>query len=207
MGESIDSRGPGCHIAEVSVDRARAAQAIEAFLSALGHPPDKDPELAETGVRVAEAFADELLAGYRMNPAKILEETCAAEAESGGVVMLANVHTTVMCPHHLLPATGVVHVGYLPGDDLVGLGALGRLVQCHARRLALQEDVCRDVARSLVLHAGARAAGCMADLAPSCVRARGDRQAEARSVTMAWAGDADADFRAAFLAQLPGRRA
>lgn len=187
------------------MDRAKAAAAIEAFLEALGHPASSDPELRETGARVAEAYLDELLVGYKMSPAAILKETCGVDGDAGGVVVLANVQTTVMCPHHLLPATGVVHVGYLPGDALVGLGALGKLVQCHARRLALQEDVCRDIARSLVLHAGARAAGCMADLAPQCVRARGDCQAQARSVTVGWAGDADPAFRSTFLAQLPGR--
>ncbi len=189
----------------MSVDRAAAAAAIEAFLTALGHPPDSDPELAETGARVAEAFGEDLLAGYRMDPAKILRETCGVDGESEGLVALCDIQTTIVCPHHLLPATGAVHVGYLPGDSLVGLGALGRLVQCHARRLALQEDVCRDIARSLVLHAGARAAACTADLAPACVRARGDRQAHARSVTMAYAGDADEGFRAAWLAHLTVR--
>src|SRR5687768_14785767 len=120
------------------MDIDRAARAIDDFLRALGHPPDSDPELRGTGDRVARAYADELLGGYAMDPAAILAERTAATAP--GMVVLANVRATTVCPHHLLPASGMVHLGYLPGDAVVGLGALGRLVDCCARRLVLQEE-------------------------------------------------------------------
>lgn len=168
------------------VDFARAARAIEEFLRAVGAPVDADPELAETGRRVAEAFAEDLLAGYRMDPAAILADATASEAP--GLVLVTGIATSTTCPHHLMPASGVVHVGYLPGDRVVGLGALGRLVDCFARRLILQEDLGQRVADALVTHLGARGAGVMVDLAPTCLTARGDRRHGARAVTLAFGG-------------------
>lgn len=168
------------------VDLARAARAIEEFLCAVGAPVGDDPELAETGRRVAEAFADDLLAGYRMDPRTILAEATASAAP--GLVSVTDVATSTMCPHHLMPASGVVHVSYLPGDRVVGLGALGRLVDCFSRRLILQEDLGQRIADALVVHLGARGAGVMVDLAPTCLTARGDRRHGARAVTLAFAG-------------------
>lgn len=180
------------------MDHRRAAAAIEDFLRALGHDPKSDPELAETGHRVAEAFGNELLAGYAMDPAAILGDTCASDGR-GGLVVVRDIATTAMCPHHLLPATGVVHVAYRPGKKLVGLGALDRLVQCFARRLTLQEDLTQHIADALVQHLGAQSAGCVAQLHQSCVAARGPKQSHAQTLTMATAGTDDADLRLALL--------
>ena len=104
------------------------------------------------------------------------------------MVLVTSIATTTTCPHHLMPATGVAHVGYLPGERVVGLGAIARLVDCHAHRLALQEDLGRTIARSLVTHLGARAAGVVLDLAPTCLTARGGRRHGARAVTTAFEG-------------------
>ncbi len=179
-------------------DLARAARAIEEFLDALGLPIADDPELEGTGPRVAQAFAEDLLTGYAEDPAAILRDTTATQTP--GPVLVTDIPTTTVCPHHLMPASGVAHVGYLPGERVVGFGALGRLVQCHARRLALQEDIAHRVVEDLVEHLGARAAVCSLSLTPTCMTARGGRAHGAIATTLASAGpDADA-FRAEFLA-------
>lgn len=183
------------------VDLAGAAQAIERFLVAVG-APEGDPELAGTGARVAEAFANDLLSGYDLDPKEILADRASSHAP--GLVLVTHVATTTMCPHHLLPATGVTHVGYWPGDGVVGLGAVARLVDCYARRFALQEDLGQNVADALVTHLGARGAGVVVDLSPACMTARGDRRHGARAVTTAFAGAAqkDAAMRAELLTAL-----
>ncbi len=185
-------------------DLARAARAIDDFLLAIGAPVDRDPELRGTGVRVAEAYATELLAGYRMDPAAILADATASRAE--GLVVLRAVPATTLCPHHLLPATGVVHVGYWPGGRVVGLGALAQLVECRARRLVLQEDLGESIASALVTHLGARGAGAIVDLAPACVTVRGPKCHGARAVTAAFAGEArtSASLRAELWAAIGG---
>lgn len=167
-------------------DLERAARAIESFLEALGVPISSDPELQGTGRRVAEAFANDLLEGYSLDPAAILAE--ATSSSAAGLVVVTGVATTAICPHHLLPASGVVHVGYLPGSKVVGLGAIARLVDCFARRLILQEDLGQHVADALVEHLGARGAGVVVDLVPTCMTARGGRRHGARAVTTAWSG-------------------
>jgi GTP cyclohydrolase I len=167
-------------------DLDRAARAVEELLDAIGAPVGDDPELHGTGKRVAAAWANELLAGYAMDPAEILADGTASSA--AGMVVVTDIATTTMCPHHLLPATGVVHVGYLPGPRVVGLGAIGTLVDCFARRLILQEDLGQRVADALIAHLEARGAGAVVDLSPSCVTARGDRRHGARAVTSAFAG-------------------
>lgn len=169
-----------------AIDRAAAARHLEDFLRAIGAPLDTDPELRGTGARVVDAWVEELLAGYRQDPAAILAE--GTESSAKGLVVLAGVPTTTMCPHHLLPASGRVDVGYWPGPRVIGFGALARLVECFSRRLALQEDLGRAIAEALVTHLGAVGAGVVVDLAPSCLLARGERPHGAHVVSTAFAG-------------------
>ena len=191
------SRGP---------DLERAARAVEEFLDALGVPASSDPELKATGRRVAEAFAEDLLSGYRDDPAEILAD--ATDSEAPGLVVVTGLATSITCPHHLMPAPGVVHLGYLPGERVVGLGALGRLVDCFSRRLILQEDFGERLAGALMDHLGARGAAAIVDLTPTCMTARGDRRHGARAVTTAFAGalSDDALERQGFLAALGASR-
>lgn len=171
----------------MTIDRARAAKAVEELLASLGHPSSSDPELAKTGQLVADAWSSDLLAGYAMSARDILAE--ALPTSSSEVVALRNVETCVMCPHHLLPAPGVVHLAYAPGERIVGLGALSRLVHCFARRLTLQETLVQNVADALVKELGAKGAACVADLRPTCLTVRGEREASASVVTIGTAGN------------------
>jgi len=182
------------------VDLQAAARAIEAFLTALGHPPASDPELRDTGMLVARAFHEELLSGHRTDPAEILRDTLTSTASD--LIVVRDIPVTCICPHHLLPATGVLHIGYLPSQRIVGFGALSRLALAYARRLILQETLCERVAQALVEHLGARGAGCIAELQPLCLTARGDRPAHASVVTAATSGALleDAGLRRDFFA-------
>jgi GTP cyclohydrolase IA len=188
------------HAGEHAVDLDAAAVAIEAFLRALGHPPDSDRQLRDTGRLVAQAFHGELLAGYRMDPAEILRESVAASG--GDMVVVRSLDVSCICPHHLLPASGVVHVGYVPSNRVVGFGAIARLVECFSRRLILQETLCEQVAEALQTQLAARGAACIAELAPACLTARGERPAHARVVTSATTGSlqSDAQLRREFFA-------
>ncbi len=187
------------------IDRSAAARHIEGFLRAIGAPVDSDPELSGTGSRVADAYIDELLSGYRADPAQILAQ--GTDSTAKGLVVLVDVPATTMCPHHLLPATGRVHVGYWPGPRVVGFGALALLVECYTRRLALQEDIGRSIARALVEHLGAEGAGVVVDLAPSCLLARGERPHGARVISSAFAGacEHDAGLRQELLLTISSR--
>jgi GTP cyclohydrolase I len=195
-------------LASPRVDRAAAARAIADFLRALGHDPEREPHLRGTGHRVAELWADELLAGERVEIASIFDG--AMEAEPGApMVVIDRLATHVVCPHHLTVGRGFASVAYLPGARLAGLGAIAALVDACAARLALQEDVGRDVARALVDRLGARGAACTLQLRHGCLELHGPKKRGARVVTLSTAGsfDHEGPERAAAVAALFGASA
>jgi GTP cyclohydrolase I len=141
-----------------------------------------------------------LLCGYATEPAEILRDSIATTG--GDLIVVRELPITCMCPHHLLPATGVLHLGYLPSNRIVGFGALERLAQALSRRLILQEALCEQIAQALVDDLGARGAGCIAELQPACLAARGKRSTHAKVVTAATSGilRENADLRREFFA-------
>jgi GTP cyclohydrolase I len=175
----------------VAADRAAAERAIAAFLTALGHAPDSNPELAETPARVVDAFTADLLAGYDVDVEELLGGAAcgAASTEDEAIVVVGDVRVQTLCPHHLLPGMGFATVAYLPGPRLLGIGAIARLVDACARRLTLQETIVREVVEALMSHGGARGAYCRLDLHHTCLSCRGTRQATAIVTTARTAGE------------------
>lgn len=175
----------------MTIDREAAARAIADFLRALGHDPASDPELHQTPERVAEAYADDLLAGYGVDVAALIASgSLPADPNAPrGIVVVRDIQLATVCPHHLLPSLGTATVAYLPGARLLGLGTIAALVDACARRLALQEQIGQDVVRALVSHGGARGAYCRIALTHGCLAARGARQTRASVHTTASAGE------------------
>jgi GTP cyclohydrolase I len=156
-----------------SPDREAAARAIDMFLRALGRNPDREPELAGTGARVADAFADDLLCGYEVDVDALLAKN-VFEGRSG-VVVVRDIPLATMCPHHLLPASGVAAVAFAPDRHLVGFGTVAAVVDAYARRLALQEQIGEDVAAALQKHLAPRWIACRLTLSHACMTLRGER--------------------------------
>jgi len=173
-----------------------AAQAIDAFLQALDVQRDTHPETEKTPLRVAQAFAEELLRGYQSDPATILSQSLTT-SQAKGIVVVRDIHLATTCPHHLLPAFGSATLGYWPTNKVVGFGALTDLVDCLSRRLVLQEDLSQSIADALAQHLDANAAFCIIHLRPSCVIVRDLGCAKAVSTTVAYAGPKldDPNFR------------
>src|SRR5690349_12271597 len=119
------------------LDRHAAAIAIDAFLRALGRD---EPDLAGTGARVADMFADDLCAGYGVDTRRLVEDG-TLPAQAPVLVALRDVPVVTMCPHHLLPSMGSAMVAFKAAGRIVGLGTIAALVDAHARRLALQECI------------------------------------------------------------------
>ena len=168
------------------MDREAAARAIEAFLRALGRDPQREPELAGTGERVARAWADELLVGYGVDVDALL----ALNVIAGGsdLVVVRGLPVATTCPHHLMPSTGEATVAFAPDDRIVGVGAVARLVDAFARRLALQEQLGEHVVGALQKHLRPRWAACRIVLSHACMTARGERTHAARVETVALGG-------------------
>jgi GTP cyclohydrolase I len=168
-------------------DRTRAARAIEEFLRAMGQAPEG--ELVGTGERVAEAWAEDFLAGDDVDLAALARSGAIDLGEGDhGLVGLRGVDIASMCPHHLLPSHGRATIAYVPGRLALGLGTIAQVAQLAARRLVLQESLGVDIARALVTGLGARGALCRLELVHTCLVARGERQAGARVDTLALQG-------------------
>jgi GTP cyclohydrolase I len=168
------------------MDREAAARAIESFLRALGRDPDREPELAGTGARVAQAWADELLEGYAVDVDALLAQNVFAGTSD--LVVVRDVPVATTCPHHLMPSTGHATVAFAPEEHLVGVGTVARLVHAFARRLALQEQLGERVVAALQKHLAPRWAACRIVLVHACMTTRGERVHDARVETVAVSG-------------------
>jgi GTP cyclohydrolase IA len=175
----------------MAVDRAAAARAIGDFLKALGFDPREHADLADTPERVTEAFTDDLLRGHAVDVRELIRKgSCEAPpAAKSGPVAVTGISIATTCPHHLMPALGRANIVYLPGAMLLGIGTLTALADAFARRLTLQEAIAENVVSALVEHAGARGAYCELELEHGCLRARGERQANAVVRSSARAGE------------------
>jgi GTP cyclohydrolase I len=173
----------------MSIDRTAAANAIDAFLRAIGRDASREPDLVGTGARVADAFLDELCAGYRVDTRALLEASAIpASDSSGGLVVVRDVPITTMCPHHLLPATGTATIAMRARERLVGLGTLASLVEAYARRLTLQERIGDALVADIEAVLAPTWVGCRLVLVHGCMVARGERAVGSRVETVALRG-------------------
>ncbi len=166
---------------------ARAAQAIEEFLRALGYA--NEGELVGTGQRVAEAWLDELVAGEGRDATQPLRNGGLALGPGPhGPVLLRNLAVATMCPHHLLPSHGYATVGYRPRVKAAGLGAIAEAVEISARRLTLQETLTQAIADVLLAGLECEGSFCHMRMVHTCFVTRGERKDSAIVETLAFAG-------------------
>lgn len=165
------------------VTQQDAEAAVATLLKWVGQDPTRDG-LRDTPGRVARALR-EMTSGYCENPASILGTVFAETYDE--VVVLRAVSFTSLCEHHLLPFTGAVDLGYIPGK-VVGLSKLARLVDCYARRLQVQERMTREIADAVEKHLEALGVAVVVRAQHSCMACRGVRKAGAEMVTSAMLG-------------------
>ena len=165
-------------------------EAVAALLRALGFAPEGD--LAETPRRVAHLFATNLLSGRNQDPAEILRDRLPNRGSA--VITLTGLPFHGVCPHHLLPYHGVVHLAYDPGALIVGLGRLERLLECLSRRLVLQEDLTQNLVDALMVHLDARGAACAVEAEHLCLSLQGHEPRGARLCTRAFIGTLEGRF-------------
>ncbi len=168
---------------------ARAMEkAVSDFLVATGVDVN-DPNLRDTPRRVTQAWLNDFVDGYLKDAATILEGTFpSSRGGNRELVVVTGLEFTSICPHHLLPYSGVAHLAYLPGKKVVGFGRLSALLEMFAHRMVLQEDLANNVARELSSHLGSRGAACILEAKQACLRVRGARQHDAWTHAEAYEG-------------------
>ncbi|MBT1544013.1 GTP cyclohydrolase I [Curtobacterium aurantiacum] len=190
------------------MDRARVEAAVRELLLAIGEDPDR-PELTRTPARVADSYA-EFFAGIGTDAVAIARDGTvhAEDGERGELVIVRDVKFRSVCEHHLLPFLGVAHLAYAPGDRLIGLGTLARVLDAVASRPQLQERLGEQVAATIAEGLGAEGVLVVLDAQHQCVTTRGERQTGSTTVTVAATGSlADAAGRAEAIALIGAGRA
>ena len=182
--------------------------AVAALLRAAGLNPADDADLKQTPERVAKLWQEEFLAGYAMDPAKILGDLVVGETDPD-VVIVSGLRFHSMCPHHLVPFRGVEHLAYVPAGKLAGFGRLADLVECFTKRLTLQERATHQIAQALWQGLGARGAGCVLEAEQLCLALPGERHDNSLVLTSAFVGDMRErpDLKARLLAAARGKEA
>jgi GTP cyclohydrolase I len=167
-------------------DHARAEAAVRELLLAIGEDPDRDG-LQETPGRVARSFAEQV-SGIRQRPEDVL--TTIFELGHEEMVLVRDIELWSMCEHHLVPFTGVAHVGYVPNEAgrITGLSKLARLVDVYARRPQVQERLTTQVADSLMRLLEARGVIVVVEAEHLCMTMRGVRKPGSKTITSAIRG-------------------
>lgn len=169
---------------EHTVDQPRIEHAIREILLAIGEDPDREG-LRGTPSRVARMYA-ELFAGLHKNPRRHLSKSFSETCDE--VVLVRNISFNSMCEHHLLPFMGTAHVAYLPGDRVVGLSKLARVVDEVAQRPQVQERMTEEIANLLVDELHAKGVAVVIEAVHTCMTIRGVRKPGSLCVTSAMKG-------------------
>ncbi len=180
---SMPDRSPG-DVPDFDYPRAEAA--IRELLIAIGEDPEREG-LLETPARVARAYA-EVTSGLRQVPEDVL--TTTFDIGHDEMVLVRDIEMWSMCEHHLVPFTGVAHVGYIPAESgkITGLSKLARLVDVYAKRPQVQERLTTQVADALVEILDARGVIVVIEAEHLCMTMRGVRKTGARTITSAVRG-------------------
>src|SRR5580658_1995338 len=170
------------------VDLGAAERAAADLLAALGIDLDREERRATPG-RMARAYA-ELLA------ARPFRLTTFPNDEGYDELVLARaIPFRTLCEHHMLLFSGIAHVGYLPGERILGLSKLARLVRHFAAQPQTQERLTMQVAKCLDANLRPRGAGVVLEAEHTCMTQRGVRALGAVTVTSALLGTLRTDSR------------
>jgi GTP cyclohydrolase IA len=163
------------------IDRAAAERAAAALLTALGANLDHE-QLRETPRRMVDAYAELL------TPQPFRATTFPNGDDYDELVLVRSIPFHSLCMHHMLPFHGSAHIGYLPGERIVGLSKLARVVELFARDLQLQERLTTQIAGWVREHLEPKGVGVVLEAEHLCMSLRGVQKFGATTVTSALHG-------------------
>src|SRR6476619_3105570 len=163
------------------VDLAAAEQAAADFILALGIPLDREG-MEGTPRRMAGAYAE------LFSPRPFDLTTFPNDEGYDELVLARSIPLRSVCEHHLLPFVGVAHVGYLPGDRILGLSKLARVVEHFACRPQVQERLTKQIADWLADRLQPKGVGVVIEARHTCMTQRGVLATESDTVTSTMLG-------------------
>lgn len=173
-------------------------QAVTILLQAVGEDPTREG-LVETPERFRKAW-EEMLGGYKVDVEQLFK---TFQTKADEMVVVKDIPFTSFCEHHLLPFTGVAHVGYIAETEIIGLSKVARIVLAYAKRLQVQEQLTNQVTEAFEKYMPkCLGSACVVEAAHTCMACRGVRVAGASMITSSMKGvfREQAEVRAEFLA-------
>src|SRR5689334_22299784 len=158
------------------IDLAAAERAAGQFLTALGISLDSE-SLRDTPRRMARAYAE------LFSPRPFNLTTFPNDEGYDELVLARGIPVRSVCEHHLLPFVGVAHVGYLPGERILGLSKLARVIEHFACRPQVQERLTKQVADWLAEHLRPKGVGVVITAEHTCMTLRGVQAVGSSTVT------------------------
>ncbi|MBR2141533.1 MAG: GTP cyclohydrolase I FolE [Rickettsiales bacterium] len=145
----------------------------------------KDEDLKDTPERVENAMR-EMLSGYDVDDKQFYKLFKATDHD---MVIVKDIGFNSLCKHHLLPFSGTVSIGYIPNKYIIGLSKFSRIVDCFSKRLQLQENLTREILKSIEKHLKPLGAIVLMKASHNCMSCRGVKQSDAVTVTLAKSGE------------------
>ncbi|MCL1922861.1 MAG: GTP cyclohydrolase I FolE [Propionibacteriaceae bacterium] len=170
----------------MTFDAERVQSAVRELLIGIGEDPDREG-LRETPSRVARAY-EEAFAGLYQDPSQVLGTRFNIDHQE--MILVRDIELWSYCEHHLVPFTGLAHVGYIPGKsrEIVGLSKIARLVDVFAKRLQVQERLTTQIADALMEELDAAGVIVVIEAEHLCMSMRGVRKPGSRTLTSAVRG-------------------
>lgn len=167
-------------------DRAEAEAAVRTLIAWAGDNPDR-AGLVDTPRRVAAVFK-EFYSGYGEEPTSFLERTFEDLGSYDDIVVVRDIPFYSHCEHHMVPFVGKAHVAYYPGESVVGLSKLARVVDAFARRLQTQERLTGEIVAAIDETLKPRGIAVMIEAEHQCMTLRGAHKHGASTVTTQFTG-------------------
>ena len=163
-GDLVES-APDCEIPK------DVSEAIRTLIRWAGDDPDREG-LLDTPRRVAKAWR-EYARGYGEDPAVHLSRTFEEVGGYDEIVLLKDIPFQSHCEHHMAPIHGKAAIAYLPGNRVVGISKLARVLHGYSRRLQVQERLTAQVADAIWQHLEPKGVAVVIEASHACMTARG----------------------------------
>ncbi len=185
--------------------RAEAEAAVRTLLQWAGEDPEREG-LQDTPSRVVRSY-EEFFRGYGEDPVTLLSRTFEEIEGYDEMVVLRDIRIESHCEHHMVPIIGKAHVAYLPGNRVVGISKLARVVDAYAHRFQIQEKLTAQIANTINDVLQPRGVAVVIEAGHQCMSTRGVHKPGASMVTsrMLGAFRDDPSTRREFLAMISPR--
>lgn len=145
----------------------------------------------DTPDRVARMYLNELCSGYHVDVPGLF--TTFDSEDYGGMIVIQDIPVTSLCEHHLVPFIGHAHIGYFPGERIVGLSKFARVVNAYARRLQVQERLTRQISEALEENLRPRGTIVVVEAEHMCMSIRGVQAPGTKTTTSVVTGVFDSN--------------